>query len=189
MLTKKGSKGFTLIELLVVISIISLLSSVILASLNNARERARATRIVQDLKEIEKALVYLADDQNMGSTWWPESGGNRIPGNTGNVANPTIATLIANGPLGNFMPAAPVPPVGTGYNYDHDSDDFVVGACGVVNPTLGYGVNIFMPTMGGAANFNIIDQIIDGGDGANCGRVLTDGNLLLYKVSPDGAFR
>lgn len=35
------SRGFTLVELLVVISIISLLSSVVLASLNTAREKAR----------------------------------------------------------------------------------------------------------------------------------------------------
>ncbi len=37
----KRYKGFTLIELLVVISIISLLSSIVIASLNSAREKAR----------------------------------------------------------------------------------------------------------------------------------------------------
>ena len=37
----KFSRAFTLIELLVVISIISLLSGVVLASLNAAREKAR----------------------------------------------------------------------------------------------------------------------------------------------------
>lgn len=37
----KNKKGFTLIELLVVISIISLLSSIVMASLNSARAKAR----------------------------------------------------------------------------------------------------------------------------------------------------
>src|SRR3989338_3128827 len=48
--------GFTLIELLVVISIIGLLSSVVLASLNNARAKARDTRRIQDFKQISTAL-------------------------------------------------------------------------------------------------------------------------------------
>lgn len=51
-----GTKGFTLIELLVVVAIISLLSSVVFASLNTAREKARDARRKVDLKQIQTAL-------------------------------------------------------------------------------------------------------------------------------------
>ena len=49
-------RGFTLIELLVVISIIGLLASVILASLNGARTRAQNTAKVQEVGQIVNAL-------------------------------------------------------------------------------------------------------------------------------------
>jgi len=43
-MTKQTSRGFTLIELLVVISIIGLLSSVVMSSVNTARKRADDTQ-------------------------------------------------------------------------------------------------------------------------------------------------
>ena len=58
---KAKTSGFTLIELLVVISIISLLASVVLASLNSARAKARDVRRISDLKEVQKALVFYFD--------------------------------------------------------------------------------------------------------------------------------
>jgi prepilin-type N-terminal cleavage/methylation domain-containing protein len=50
------SRGFTLIELLVVIAIIGLLASIILASLNTARQKGRDAARVAALKEMANAM-------------------------------------------------------------------------------------------------------------------------------------
>ena len=58
---KKSEKGFTLIELLVVIAIIGILSSVVLASLNDARRKSRDARRVSDIKQLQLALEFFFD--------------------------------------------------------------------------------------------------------------------------------
>jgi len=55
------NKGFTLIELLVVVSIIGLLASVVMTSLNTARAKARDTKRMQDLHQIKVALEMYFD--------------------------------------------------------------------------------------------------------------------------------
>ena len=59
---KKNNKGFTLIELLVVISIIGLFSSIVLAGLQNARQRAQNTKIVAEINQLKTALELYKND-------------------------------------------------------------------------------------------------------------------------------
>ncbi len=65
------SGGFTLIELLVVISIIGLLASVVLVSLNSSRVKARDARRLADMAQIQKALALYYDQNNR----YPDSDG------------------------------------------------------------------------------------------------------------------
>jgi prepilin-type N-terminal cleavage/methylation domain-containing protein len=55
-------KGFTLIELLVVISIIALLSTIVMASLNAARSKARDAKRAADLKQVQIAIELFRND-------------------------------------------------------------------------------------------------------------------------------
>ena len=58
---KTRNRGFTLIELLVVIAIIGILSSVVLASLNTARQKGRDARRISDVKQIRTAMDLYYD--------------------------------------------------------------------------------------------------------------------------------
>ncbi|HEX8591573.1 MAG TPA: prepilin-type N-terminal cleavage/methylation domain-containing protein [Candidatus Paceibacterota bacterium] len=59
----RSVRGFTLIELLVVIAIISLLSSVVLGALGQARAKARDARRIADLAQIKTALELYYNDR------------------------------------------------------------------------------------------------------------------------------
>ena len=60
----KNNSAFTLIELLVVVAIIGLLSSVVMASLNSARGKARDAKRASDVHQLKNALQMYYIDNN-----------------------------------------------------------------------------------------------------------------------------
>jgi len=66
---ERNNKAFTLIELLVTVSIISLLTSVLLPSLNAARELAKSTKCLSNFSALAKtSQIYLSENKDF---YWP----------------------------------------------------------------------------------------------------------------------
>ncbi|MFA6536165.1 MAG: type II secretion system protein [Candidatus Paceibacterota bacterium] len=64
----KKNKGFTLIELLVVIAIIGILSSVVLASLNTARDKGNDAAVKSNLTTVRTQAELWYDDHTNSYT-------------------------------------------------------------------------------------------------------------------------
>lgn len=130
---KKNNKGFTLIELLVVIAIIGILSSIVLVSLNIARQKGKIAAVRLQLKSIENGIVMLESDTGKSIKGCPinvdaggefslsdaESGLLSVPtdfANYGGCQWSAEDTTKWNGPYIN----SPVDPWGNQYWYDED---------------------------------------------------------------------
>jgi len=64
---KKIKKGFTLVELLIVIAIIGILASIVLVSLNSARQKARQAEFKAGASSLSAAYVLECDNNPNGT--------------------------------------------------------------------------------------------------------------------------
>lgn len=146
--------GFTLIELLVVIAIIGILASVILASLNSARSKARDAQRQSDAHQIITAIEMYFAERGV----YPPSGGATAPNaswsNSSDASWDTLATALQS-----YIPKLPQDP-------QQSTNASVWGASGAVG-AYSY-VNC------GGKNFMFVYQLETAKDidpGAYCGVV------------------
>jgi len=115
---KRRLKAFTLIELLVVISIIGILTTLIFANLNSARERARDVQRKSDLRSIQTALkLYNIDNGSYPATITFNS--------SWVVGDIEYMALVPNDPLYDSVSGEPF----YKYTYDAVNDIYTLDAC------------------------------------------------------------
>lgn len=95
---KRYKKGFTLIELMVVMAIISLLSSIVLASVKEVRDRAKANAFRANVNQFIYALELYKNDQGV----YP---GQKIPDTLFG-----FMTQVSSGSVMSFTMYPPQPP-------------------------------------------------------------------------------
>ena len=111
-----NKKGFTLIELLIVIAIIGLLSTLAVVALGNARTKARDTKRLSDIKQIQNALEMYFNDRN---TYPNSTEVDLVLGSTSTDCLGITGFVAKDTCVGDdfFMKDVPVDPSGNAYIY------------------------------------------------------------------------
>lgn len=130
-MNRQKIKGFTLVELLVVIAIIGLLASIVLVSLNAARQKARDSRRLTDIRQVALALELYADSNN--SAYPAIALGTCTPGNWGGTMTTCLEGTGAAPCNVSYMTKVPIDPSNGGtYFYAYSSNatgsDYVLRA-------------------------------------------------------------
>ena len=114
---QKNLKGFTLVELLVVISIIGILSSFAVVSLNSARGKARDALRKADMTQIRTAINLYYDDSSykypVCGTWDDAAADFGASVSTGSNCYNTILDTALTGGRKPYLGQMPVDPLNT----------------------------------------------------------------------------
>jgi prepilin-type N-terminal cleavage/methylation domain-containing protein len=160
---KSKNKGFTLIELLVVIAIIGILSSIVLASLNTARQKARDAQRVSDVKNLQLALEMYFDTISE----YPDA----------------LSTLAPN-----YIPVVPTDPLTASFPYIYDNltsanADCVIATGDCLNYHIGAGLEQSGHTALGS-DADVTTTLIDGADADECDTGGVDTSRRCYDIMP-----
>jgi type II secretion system protein G len=160
---KQDNRGFTLIELLVVIAIIGILSSVVLASLNSARQKSRDARRISDIKQLQLALELYYDANSSYPT--------------------TTAGLVALAPT--YISTVPTDPITGSYTYVATATAGGTTSC-TTAPCLSYALGADIEQSGHTALSADADHVTIGtvfysDDDASC---LNASGRSCYDVTP-----
>lgn len=131
-----NKRGFTLIELLIVVAIIGLLSTLAVVALGSARVKARDSKRLADLKQLQTALELYYTDQNA----YP-SGAAIALGSTNYACLNGAAGFTTTNCANAYMGQVPTDPQSGNYTYTvaSSSDSYTVTATleGTVNGLSG----------------------------------------------------
>ncbi|HKM53331.1 MAG TPA: type II secretion system major pseudopilin GspG [Isosphaeraceae bacterium] len=131
---RKNQAGFTLIEIMVVILILGLLATIVVQSLRGATDKAKRTKAMADIHEIQTALdryyldngFYPTTDQGLQAlVTRPNSG--RVP------------TKYEDG--GYIIQRVPLDPWGNPYFYQSDGNTYALKSYGADGTEGGEGKN------------------------------------------------
>jgi len=116
------NKGFTLVELLIVIAIIGLLASIVLVSLQGARERAHIARVKVELDQLRTSIGMLEADTGLHPRKLTLTPCVQDPETYLNSCRAGLQCTDGGFPEWNgpYMDSVPKDPWGTNYYFDAD---------------------------------------------------------------------
>jgi len=119
---RRRNHGFTLIELMVVIAIIGLLALMVVPRLTGAMDRAKRTKAMADIHEIQTAL----DRYYLDNGYYPTTD----QGLQALVAAPASGRIPNNYEEGGYIQRVPPDPWGNAYFYSSDGNTYTLKSYG-----------------------------------------------------------